>query len=288
MRLLYLNNNQDQINPITQKIIKWLPSMDNLQMTADTQPITATEGKYMEYSNIKVDILENEIGMIILNRPEKRNAINIQMRKEISDCLRKWRETSIIRALIFIGAGSSFSGGFDLNEFSNPDCFPELLKTSTDYHLDIWNFPKPTIAAVNGPAMGGGFDLTTLCDIRVCSESAIFGHPEIKFGAPPFYTPLRWIIGEGRARELCLTGRKINAQEAYQIGLVSQIFIDNELLEHAIQVGKTLLEAPTDALRFTKEFFIRNSGKGFEESFVMEHDEAFRRVLLPKAEKGFK
>lgn len=242
----------------------------------------------MEFSNLKVDIREDKIGIIILNRPEKRNAISIQMRKEITHCLHEWRETSSIDVLIFVGAGSSFSAGFDLNEFGNPDCFPELLKSSTEYHLDIWNFPKPIIAAVNGPAMGGGFDLTTLCDIRLCSESAIFGHPEIKFGAPPFFTPLRWIIGEGRARELCLTGRKINAQEAYQIGLVSQVLKDNELLEHAIQVGKTILEAPNDALRFTKEFFISNSGKGFEESFIIEHDEAFRKVLLPKAEKGFK
>jgi enoyl-CoA hydratase/carnithine racemase len=195
----------------------------------------------MEFSNIKVDIFEDKIGIIMLNRPEKRNAISIQMRKEISYCLHEWSEASTIDVLIFAGVGSSFSAGFDLNEFCNPDCFPELLKSSTEYHLDIWNFPKPIIAAVNGPAMGGGFDLTTLCDIRLGSESAIFGHPEIKFGAPPFFTPLRWIIGEGRARELCLTGRKINAQEAYQIGLISQVFKDNKLLEHAIQVGKTIL-----------------------------------------------
>ncbi len=70
--------------------------------------------------------------------------------------------------------------------------------------------------------------------------------------------------------------------------MVSEVLKDDELFEHAIQLGKTLLEAPTDALRFTKEFFINNSGKGFEESFVIEHDEAFRKVLLPKAEKGFK
>jgi enoyl-CoA hydratase/carnithine racemase len=242
----------------------------------------------MEFGHIKVDIREDGIGMIILNRPEKRNAISIQMRKEISYCLHEWRETSAIGAVIFVGAGSSFSGGFDLNEFGNPACFPELLKSSTEYHLDIWTFPKPVIAAVNGPAMGGGFDLATLCDIRLGSESAMFGHPEIKFGAPPFFTPLRWIIGEGRARELCLTGRKVNAQEAFQIGLVNQVFKDNELLEQAIQMGKTILEAPGDTLKFTKEFFIGNSGKGLKESFLIEHDEAFRKILLPKAEKGLK
>lgn len=241
----------------------------------------------MEFSHIKVNVREDGIAMIILNRPEKRNAISIQMRQEISHCLREWREAPTIAAVIFSGDGSAFSGGFDLNEFTNPDCFPELLKSSTEYHTDIWAFPKPTVAAVNGPAMGGGFDLATLCDIRLCSESAVFGHPEIKFGAPPFFTPLRWIIGEGRARELCLTGRKIHAQEAYQIGLVSQVFSDHEILNQAVRMAQNILEAPADALRFTKEFFTGNSGKGFTESFIAEHDEAFRKVLLPKAEKGF-
>lgn len=242
----------------------------------------------MEYRNIKVDIRPDRIGVITLNRPEKRNAISIQMRQEISRCLYQWREASCIGLVIFTGAGSSFSAGFDLREFENPDCFPELLKSSTQYHLDIWSFPKPVIAAVNGPAMGGGFDLATLCDIRLCSKSASFGHPEIKFGAPPIFTPLRWIIGEGRTRELCLTGRKINAEEAFQIGLVSQVLSKDELLEHSLRMGKTILETPDEALKFTKEYFIGNAGKGFEASFIIEHDEAFRKILLPRAKKGLK
>ena len=243
----------------------------------------------MEYHHIKIDIVEDRIGIITLNRPEKRNAISIGMRKEISSCLAEWKEsTSNIDIVIFIGAGSTFSAGFDLSEFGNTESFQELLDSSTKYHLDVWNFPKPTIAAINGPAMGGGFDLTTLCDVRLCTETAIFGHPEIKFGAPPIFTPLRWIIGEGRARELCLTGRKFNSQEAFQIGLVSQVTMPEELLDKAIQTGKTILEAPMDTIRFAKAFFIGNSEKGFEESFNIEHDLAFEKILLPKAAHGFK
>ncbi|MDA8334593.1 MAG: enoyl-CoA hydratase/isomerase family protein [Peptococcaceae bacterium] len=241
----------------------------------------------MEYNHIKVGIVEDRIGIITLNRPEKRNAISIRMRKEISSCLAAWnQETSSVDIVIFTGAGSTFSAGFDLKEFGNPDSFQELLDSSTKYHMDVWSFPKPTIAAVNGPAMGGGFDLTTFTDIRICSESAVFGHPEIKFGAPPIVTPLRWIIGEGRARELCLTGRKINAQEASQIGLVSQVTAPDELLDRAILMSKTILEAPMDTIRFTKAFLCGNSGKGFKESFSIEHDEAFQKILLPKATQG--
>lgn len=242
----------------------------------------------MEYQEISVEEREDGIGFITLNRPQKRNAINIRMRREISACLHKWQQTSYIGAVIFTGAESAFSAGFDLTEFNNPEIFTELLQSSSEYHQNVWNFPKPTIAAVNGPAMGGGFDLVTLCDMRICSESAVFGHPEIKFGAPPMFTPLRWIIGDGLARDLCLTGRRINAYEAYRIGLVSEVVEDSKLREKSRQIGKTVIEAPWDTVQFTKAFFIGNSDKGFEDCFRVEHDKAFREILLPKAQRGFK
>lgn len=241
----------------------------------------------MDYIDIKIEIIEGKIGIITLNRPEKRNAISIQMRHEISACLREWEKSSNIRLVIFTGAGSAFSSGFDLNEFRNNDLFDELLNSSSQYHRDVWYYPKPTIAVINGPAIGGGFDLTTLCDIRICSQSACFGHPEVKFGAPPIFTPLKWIIGEGVARDLCMTGRKIDSQTALRIGLVSEIVENDELLKRAIQVGKEIIEMPIDTLKFIKHYFIENAGKGFEESFQIEHDKAFHDIILPKAKNGF-
>jgi len=96
--------------------------------------------------------------------------------------------------------------------------------------------------------MGGGFDLATLCDVRICSESAAFGHPEIKFGTPPLFTPLRWIVGDGLARDLCLTGRKIDAREAHRIGLASEIVEADALLQRALQIAAGIMEAPLKAL----------------------------------------
>ncbi len=177
----------------------------------------------MEFQTIRTAERPGGIGVITLNRPEKRNAISILMRREISVCLDRWRDNAEIGTVIFTGAGPVFSAGFDLDEFRQPACFADLLESSSCYHRDLWRFPKPTIAAVNGPAMGGGFDLATLCDLRLCAESAIFGHPEVKFGAPPLFTPLRWIVGEGLARDLCLTGRRFDAREAHRIGLVSEV-----------------------------------------------------------------
>ena len=228
------------------------------------------------------------IGIVTLNRPERRNAISTQMRREISRCLNSWKSSPAVGVVVFTGAGSSFSAGFDLDDFRQPELFDELFDSSSRYHRDIWNFPKPTIAAVNGPAMAGGFDLATICDIRVCSESAAFGHPEIKFGIPPLFTPLRWIVGDGLARDLCLSGRKINAKEAYRIGLVSEIVDSDRLLERVVQLGTKILEAPLKSLEFAKAYLVDNAGRGFEESFCVEHDKAFQEFLLKRASEEFK
>ena len=242
----------------------------------------------MKFRHIRTEEREEGIGIITLNRPERRNAISTQMRYEISDCLSHWKQSSSIGAVIFTGANNSFSAGFELSEFNNPDQFSQLFDSSSKYHRDVWHFPKPTIAAINGAAIGGGFDLATLFDVRISSETAIFGHPEVKFGAPPIITPLRWIVGEGIARELCLTGRKIDSQEAYRIGLISEIVDSDKVLNRAIELAKEIIEAPWDALKFSKAYFTGNAGRGFEESFYYEHDKAFQEILLPKARKGFK
>lgn len=238
------------------------------------------------FETIQVAERADGIGIITLNRPEKKNAISIRMRREIIECLGQWQESTAVNAVVFIGAGEVFSAGFDLGEFGKESLFDELFDSSAKYHRQVWNFLKPTIAAINGAALAGGFDLATLCDVRICSESAFFGHPEIKFGAPPIYTPLRWIVGEGLARDLCLTGRRISAIEAHRIGLVSQVVAANELFERAIQIALTILEMPLETLKFTKAYLTGNAGKGFEESFRIEHDDAFQRFLLraPKKE----
>ncbi len=239
----------------------------------------------MEFQTIRAEENVDGIGIITLHRPEKRNALSIRMRREISACMHDWEGSEKIRAVIFTGTAGTFSGGFDLNEFNQQESASDIFESSAKYHRDIWNFPKPVIAAINGPAMGGGMDLATLCDIRICSGSAVFGHPEIKFGAPPLFTPLRWIIGNGLARDLCLTGRRIDAQEAYRIGLVSEVVQGDTLMERALGIGATIIEAPLEALQFTKRFFTENSGKGFEESFVVEHDNAFKKFLLKRSGK---
>jgi enoyl-CoA hydratase/carnithine racemase len=236
----------------------------------------------MEYANLKTGIEPNGVGIITLSNPEKKNAISIQMRRELISCLAEWRTADNVKLVIFTGEGSVFSAGFDLEEFRNPGVYDSLFDTSARYHRDIWYFPKPVIAAVNGPALAGAFDLTKLCDIRICSEKASFGHPEIKFGVPPLMTPLRWIVGEGIAREICMTGRRIDAAEAYRIGLANEVVTGDKLMARALQIGAEILLAPPEAVQFIKQYALDHGGRGFEESFTVEHDKAFQEFLLRK------
>jgi enoyl-CoA hydratase/carnithine racemase len=237
----------------------------------------------MEPRTIRTAVADG-VATLTLARPDRRNAISIEMREEISATLASWRDDPAIGAVILTGAGQAFSAGFDLDEFGQPERFDALYASSARYHRDVWSFPKPIVAAVNGPAMGGGFDLACLCDVRLASSRATFGHPEIKFGAPPLFTPLHWIVGDGVARDLCLTGRRIDAAEAHRVRLVSEVVEPDALAARALAVARSIVEAPAHALRFTKAY-LTNPGATFEESFRVEHDRAFEELILPDRRK---
>lgn len=228
---------------------------------------------------------EDGIGIITLNRPQKKNALNISMRRKISEYLNRWKNSDHIGVVIITGAGNAFSSGFDLSEFQDPSIFDEIYESSAKYHRDVWHFPKPIIAGINGLAFGGGFDLAALCDLRVSSKDAAFSHPEVKFGAPPIYTPLRWIVGEGIAKDLCFTGRKLDANKAHDIGFVNYLVEKEQVLGKSVEVAKRILESPRDTLRFTKSFMIKQTEESFEKAFSIEHDQAFKEVLFKHLKK---
>lgn len=229
-----------------------------------------------ELINTRVD---DGVGLVVLNRPERRNALSIQVREELSDILDAWAVDDAVRAVVVTGAGQVFCAGFDLEEFGDRSKSAAIAESSRRYHLTLWSFPKPTVAAVNGHALAGGLDLATLCDVRIAADTATFGHPEIKFGAPPLFTPLRWIVGAGLARDLCLTGRRIDAAEACRIGLVSRVVPAGDTVDDAVAVARTILEAPQAALEMTKSYLVGTNHLGFEESFAVEHDSVFARFL---------
>ncbi len=228
---------------------------------------------------IATQVADDGVATLTLTRPDRRNALSIKLRDEITEQLDSWATDPAIRAVVLTGAGSTFCAGFDLDEFAQADLAPTIKDSSHRYHLAVWHFPKPLIAAINGPAVAGGMDLSVLCDFRIASDNAIFGHPEIKFGAPPLFTPLQWIVGVGVARDLCLTGRRIDANEALRIGLVNAVSEPARLLDDALAMARSIIEAPQAALECTKRYLISSPSATFEEAFAVEHDAVFDEFL---------
>jgi enoyl-CoA hydratase len=200
----------------------------------------------------------DKVALVTLNRPDKRNALSIALRYEIDQCLAALEADDAVSVVVVAGAGPSFCAGFDRNEFfvQTPEHQQALMDSTDRFHLRLMNFAKPLVAAVHGPALGGGLDLAVLCDVRICAEDAVFAHPEIKFGAPTLYGPLAEVIGGGLARDLCLSGRRIDAQEALRIGLVSKVVPADRLLDEALAMASTIAEAPLAALKIVKQMII--------------------------------
>jgi enoyl-CoA hydratase len=197
---------------------------------------------------------DNSVVTLTLNRPEKRNALSIALRDEISDALVGLAADEAVKAVIVTGAGDVFCAGFDLGEFQRmdqPEIGERLWPSSDRYHRTCLDFPLPLIAAVNGPALAGGFDLAVMCDIRVAAEEAAFSHPEMSFG-DVVYGPLHDLVGGAVARELCLTGRRIDAREALAMHVVASVVPRDDLATEAMRYGSMVTQAPRDVLLRTK------------------------------------
>jgi len=190
------------------------------------------------YQTLLTSIEEN-VYIITINRPDKLNALNQQVMRDLSEVLDEIYTNDLIRSAIITGAGpKSFVAGADISEFVglNPLEGEALAKKGQDIFFKIENSPKPIIAAVNGFALGGGCELAMSCHFRIASENAKFGQPEINLGIIPGYggtQRLTQLIGKGRALELIMSGTMIDAPTALQYGLVNHVVPQAELLDKA-------------------------------------------------------
>lgn len=202
---------------------------------------------------------DDGVARLTMDRPDKRNALSIALRDDMSVALDALAVDEACRVVVITGAGEVFSAGFDLEEFTRPDLADELWASSDRWHRTILEFPLPTVAAVNGPAYGGGFDLAVMCDVRVASAAATFGHPEHSF-TQVVYAPLHDLVGGSVARDLALTGRRIDATEAHALGLVSRVVAVDRVVEEALAVATEIAAAPRDVLLAMKAKFLRRAG----------------------------
>jgi enoyl-CoA hydratase len=211
----------------------------------------------MEYKNIIFNVAEG-VARITFNRPQVLNAMNLEILTELGDALKICANDDKISAVILTGAGyKAFVAGADISQMKN-STFADVLKLmelgqNTLRLLEIMG--KPSIAAVNGFALGGGTEIALACDIRIAAENAMFGQPEILIGIIPGWggtQRLPRIVGMGIAKELILVGGQINAQRAYEIGLVNKVVPLAELLNEAEKLAKKITRLPAFALKMAK------------------------------------
>ena len=190
----------------------------------------------MNYQTI-LFTLENGICIITINRPEKLNALNAAVLSDLDNALNEIQSNPEIKTVIITGAGpKAFVAGADITEFNglNKEEAMALAKRGQDVFFKIENSKKPIVAAVNGFALGGGCELAMACHFRLCSENAKFGQPEVNLGLIPGYggtQRLTQLIGKGKSMELQMTAHLIDANEAFQLGLVNHVTTADSLLE---------------------------------------------------------
>ena len=209
----------------------------------------------MAYTTLEIKYL-GEVATITLSRPEKRNAISSAMLDEMPQALSEIEKSSA-RVAILTGAGKAFCSGMDLADLkalatNTPKENLEDSRRMVTMFYSIYTFPKPLIAAVNGAAIAGGCIVSTLCDFTLAVPGAKFGYTEVRIGFIPALVSvfLTRQIGEKRTRDLLLTGRLFESEEAFQMGLVTEIVPPEKLMERANELAATLLaNSPTSLMR---------------------------------------
>jgi methylglutaconyl-CoA hydratase len=221
----------------------------------------------MPYQTLSLQY-DGAVATVTFNRPEKRNAISYQLIDEFLQALGEVEKSDAL-ILIVTGAGKAFCAGMDLDELKSltgrtPEQNRKDSETMALLFRSIYEFPKPTIAAVNGPAIAGGCGIATLCDFTLASSEAKFGYTEVKIGFLPAIVSTFLVrqVGEKVARDLLLTGKIIDAAEAHRIGLVTEVVPPDKLTDRSRELASQLLENSPASLFATKSLL---SGYAFDE-----------------------
>lgn len=247
---------------------------------------------------------EGAVGIVTIDRPKALNALNSEVLAELDACFDSI-DTNTIRAVILTGEGDkSFVAGADIGEMSklSPAEGEAFGKKGNDVFRKIETFPVPVIAAVNGFALGGGCEIAMSCDIRICSDNAMFGQPEVGLGITPGFggtQRLARIVGVGMAKQLIYTARNIKADEAFRIGLVNAVYSPEELMPAAKKMANAIAQNAPIAVRACKKAINEGLDAKMDDAIVIEeklfgscfetHDqiEGMNAFLEKRKEKNF-
>lgn len=219
---------------------------------------------------IRTDNLEGGIRLVVIDRPEKLNAMTREMVRTLRDRVSDAEGDRKVRAVVITGEGSSFSAGVDLNEFANgsADSAHALIEMLKDLCALIRNMPKPVAVAVRGHCLGGALEVAMASDFRVCTPDASFGMPEVAVGLPSVIDAalLMHYVGLGRAKEMLLTGEPIGAEQALAWGLVNRVVEADRVLPQAVALAATVAGHHPSTVRAQKELIEDWLNEPLEES----------------------
>ena len=224
----------------------------------------------------------DEVAVVTLRRPEKRNALSIELRQELANAFGHLSRDDGVGCVVLTGAGTAFCSGIDTSQFGGDlEHRRRLVETSTVAFEAVGSCRRPIVAAVNGPALAGGFALALLCDLRIGSPSAFFGYPELPRGIPPSYAAARAVLPATVAQELCLTGRLVKAEEAQKLGIVREV-VAGDVVARGLELAQRVAGLPRAAVLETKRRTLleRSHLWGF---LFEEERRVFKRALLGAA-----
>ncbi len=246
---------------------------------------------------------EGPIAEITLHRPDKLNSIDASMIRGLHKALDAAEDDDKVRAIVLRGAGRAFSSGFDLDEMDADASAADIRKTlQADFNIIMrfWHSPKPTISAVHGYVLGGGFELAMACDMTIAADDAVFGEPEPKFGSGIVAMILPWVTGPKQAKEMLLFGNdRVSAERAYDMGLINSVVTQDDLFRESRTYAMRSAKLDASAVRLTKQAINRSySHMGLEgaldqaldldfeiETTDTEESRTFKSIL---AEQGVK